>query len=153
VKTYQASQVGCIASIPDLRRWWVEGGVITDQGQGLHAFNATLRHQIMSIGEGLGPEEYKVITLNKSSPTAELANLVRSIYMDLFWLGGLKAALLQTKAQDYTPLTPPYQIFHPGLIHTIINSQRIISLQPATRWRIWFSLFFHRQDTYELSQK
>ena len=44
----------------------------------------------MSIGEGLGPEEYKVITLNKPSPTAELANLVCSIYMDLFWLGGLK---------------------------------------------------------------
>ena len=82
MKTYQASQVGCIASIPDLRRWWVEGCNFPDQGFGLSAFYATLRHQTMSIGEGLGPEEYKVITLNKTSPTAELANLVRSIYMD-----------------------------------------------------------------------
>ena len=78
MKTYQASQVGCIASIPDLRRWWVEGCNFPDQGFGLSAFNATLRHQTMSIGEGLGPGVYMAITLNKPSPTAGLASLVCS---------------------------------------------------------------------------
>ena len=85
MKTYQASQVGCIASIPDLRRWWVEGCNFPDQGFGLSAFNATLRHQTMSIGEGLGPGEYKAITLNKSSPCIldiEYAREVEDISQD-----------------------------------------------------------------------
>ena len=55
--------------------WWVEGCNFPDQSFGLHAFNATLRHQTMSIGEGLGPGVYMAITLNKPSPTAGLASL------------------------------------------------------------------------------
>jgi len=58
--------------------WWVEGGVIIDQGFGLHAFNATLGYHTMPVGEGLGLGEYKVIRLNKPSPTAGLASLACS---------------------------------------------------------------------------
>ena len=65
--------------------WWVEGGVIIDQGFGLHAFNATLRYHTIPVGEGLGPGEYKVIRLNKPSPCIldiEYAREVEDISQD-----------------------------------------------------------------------
>ena len=72
-------EVGVLAST-----WWVEGGIITNQGSGLCAFNTTLRYHTMPVGEGLGPGEYKAITLNKPSPTAGLANLVCST-LEMNW--------------------------------------------------------------------
>ena len=65
--------------------WWVEGGVITDQGPELHAFNATLRYHTMPVGEGLGPDVTLTIRLNKPSPCIldiEYAREVEDISQD-----------------------------------------------------------------------